>query len=134
VPNGPHPIAAGIEAVARRILPKVEALIDRTRRRERSISPVCGGERPLFGSFRKWINSRLAQERSMNRRPRQLAAFILMNETPFHSPAGRIGPADIERFLRLPQAMRAVEDRQSKPLRHTSVVFSNVAFLGHDID
>jgi hypothetical protein len=69
----------------------------------------------------------------MNRRPRQPAAFILMNETVSHSPASRIGPADIERFLRLPQAMRAVEDRQSKPLRHTSVALSNVAFLGHHV-
>ena len=35
LPDGLHPTAAGIEAVVTRILPKVEALIDRARRRER---------------------------------------------------------------------------------------------------
>ena len=33
--DGLHPNAAGIEAVVTRILPKVEALIDRARRRDR---------------------------------------------------------------------------------------------------
>jgi acyl-CoA thioesterase-1 len=33
--DGLHPTAAGIEAVVTRILPKVEALIDRARRRDR---------------------------------------------------------------------------------------------------
>ncbi len=35
LPDGLHPTAAGIEAVVTRILPKVEALIDRARRRDR---------------------------------------------------------------------------------------------------
>jgi acyl-CoA thioesterase-1 len=35
LPDGLHPTAAGIEAVVTRILPKVEALIDRVRRRDR---------------------------------------------------------------------------------------------------
>jgi acyl-CoA thioesterase I len=35
LPDGLHPTAAGIEAVVTRILPKVEALIDRARRRKR---------------------------------------------------------------------------------------------------
>jgi acyl-CoA thioesterase-1 len=35
LPDGLHPTAAGIETVVTRILPKVEALIDRARRRER---------------------------------------------------------------------------------------------------
>jgi hypothetical protein len=34
LPDGLHPTAAGIEAVDTRILPKVEALIDRARRRD----------------------------------------------------------------------------------------------------
>ena len=35
LPDGLHPTAAGIEAVVTRILPKVEALIDRARHRDR---------------------------------------------------------------------------------------------------
>lgn len=35
LPDGLHPTAAGIEAVVARILPKVEVLIDRARRRDR---------------------------------------------------------------------------------------------------
>ncbi len=35
LPDGLHPTAAGIEAVVTRILPTVEALIDRARRRDR---------------------------------------------------------------------------------------------------
>jgi len=35
LPDGLHPNVAGIEAVVTRILPKVETLIDRARRRDR---------------------------------------------------------------------------------------------------
>ena len=54
--RGLHPNAAGIEAVVTRILPQVEALIDRARRRARRPSPTtathCRRRRRGNGTFR----------------------------------------------------------------------------------